>query len=227
MKFSYILCAAAAILMTACHEAPTPPNNAEDLEHDEASRITLTLTPGRLVQPDIDNAVYATGFVADPSQQKVAMDVTMDEENETTVLNPSELRLKPDQWYEMRIDLYNHAGANINRAIRDFPEQVNAHQFYLRTFVNDESQKDTYVSYRYGDTDDRGELIGTPLGFVGYVRVSSALPANAQLNLILVHIVPPAVKLQRSGTPYPFHTPPPALMRNTDVNFRMPLVLQN
>lgn len=62
-----------------------------------------------------------------------------------------------------------------------------------------------------------------PLGFVGYIRFKADLPDGANLNPILVHVVPPAIKTQKRGEPYPFHTPPASLMRDVDVNFPFPI----
>lgn len=217
---------ALALFLASCDSAPVPENNAEDLEHDEATRVELVFTPGTLAQENIENNIYAQGFTPDASLPSLTLNSQTNEETGNRTITPAEgLTFVPNRWYKVAINLYNHAGVNINRTISAFPEQVKAHQFYYRTLVNGENQADKYVDFRYGDLTAEGQLVMPPLGFVGYIRFKADLPAGAQLNPVLVHVVPPAIKTQKRGEPYPFHTPPASLMRDVDVNFRFPIAV--
>ena len=82
-----------------------------------------------------------------------------------------------------------------------FPIKSTHTQFYFRTLVNNENQADRYADYRYGDVTADGQLVMPPLGFVGYIRFKADLPDGANLNPILVHVVPPAIKTQNGANP--------------------------
>mgnify|MGYP000050698275 FL=1 len=223
MKKLGLYCAFALVL-ASCDSAPIPENNAEDLQHDEATRVELIFTPGTLAQDNIKDHIYAQGFTPDASRPTLVLNAETDQATGHRTITPNAgLNFVPNRWYKVEVNLYNHAGTNINRSITAFPHQVNAHQFYFRTLVNNENQADRYADYRYGDVTADGQLVMPPLGFVGYIRFKADLPDGANLNPILVHVVPPAIKTQKRGEPYPFHTPPASLMRDVDVNFPFPI----
>lgn len=215
--------------MASCN-APTPINHAEDLEHDEADRVELIFTPGELAQDNIENNVYGQGFTADNSKETLTINYQKDEETGAVSLDKVEgLAFKPNQWYALQVNLYNHAGANINKNISTFPEQVAAHQFYFRHLVEiegkNENMNDKYITYRYGDLDKDGKLVMPPLGFIGYVKFGDQMPKNSKLNVILVHLVN-IPKTQAKGKPYPFYAPPAAFIHGADVNYKFPITIQ-
>lgn len=216
---------ALAFLFASCDKAPVPENNANDLAHDDFVHVELVFTPGTLEQDNIDN-IYAQGFTPDASSSELTLNVVEDREARTRTITPAEgLTFVPSHWYKVEVRLYNLAGANVNHTISDFPHQVKAHQFYYRTMLNKVNQLDKYVDFRYGDLNSEGKLVMPPLGFVGYIKFKDDLPAGAQLNPILVHVVPPALKTHKRGESYPFHSPPASLLNSVDANFLFPIAV--
>lgn len=212
-------------LISAC-KAPVPKNQAEELEHDEPERVELIFTPGDLAQSDIENNVYGKGFQAKEGSEPIVINYEKDEETGAVSLDkPEGLAFMPNQWYSLQVNLYNHAGANINTNISSFAAQVNAHQFYFRHFVGKENVNDKFISYRYGDLDNSGNLVMPPLGFIGYMRFSELLPQDSRLNVILVHLIG-MPKTQAKGKPYPFYAPPTAFVYGADLNYQIPIKLQ-
>lgn len=227
MKKILILSAIVSIL-SACSKAPEQVNNAGDLEHDEASRIELVLTPGEPTDTTVGGSVYAAGFTPDKGAEDVVFNAYQDlEQGKVSFDHPEGIALVPERWYRIQINLYNEAGKNINGSIIGFANQIAAHQFFFIPRLNGENLFDRYVSYRYGDMTPNGTLIMPPLGFTGYIRLHSDLPAGTMLGLVLVHVVPPATKTYKKGLAYPFHSPSAALLSATDVNFSFPITLKH
>lgn len=212
--------AALVALLTSC-EASTPPNNAEDKGHDEVHVVEMVFTPGNFTE---EKGIYASGFTATEGETVTVKIENDDEDHDHHHSRAMEVEgtanLKADTWYRLTINLKNHEGESINNTILGYAEQRSMHQFFFITLPF--SQNNSYVDYRYGDTDTNGQLYDTPIGLTGYIKVSADLPANSELRTVLVHITPPGSKLH-NGKPYPFDRPDASVLSRSDLDFKLPL----
>lgn len=224
MKKIYYLFALVGLL-SAC-EANTPPNNAEDKGHDEAHEVVLTFTPGTLAS---EKGIFAEGFTPAADQQPFTIQIENDDDehhHSRAAVVEGNAKLKADTWYKLHFNLINHNGKSINSTILNFAEQRSMHQFFFITLSDGTVQKNAYVDYRYGDTDEQGKLYDTPIGMTGYIKVSADLPANSVLRTVLVHITPPGSKLMKDGNPYPFNRPDARVLSSTDLDFKFAISVE-
>lgn len=206
-------------VLSCTKNAEDPDNQAEEKGHGEASTIIFTFKEG--VLNDASTAVFAKDFT--PSEEKkVTYTVSYDEKGEF-IPNDNVVELNPDVWYELSIDLRNRAGESINDEHLT-PEQQLMHQFFFRTYLEHNERVQGKVEYRYGDIVN-GKLTETPVGFKGYIKFSKEL-SNFELRTTLVHVTPPASKLDKNGKPYSFENPATYLLGVVDIDTRTPIKIK-
>lgn len=206
--------------LASCSKLETPPNNALDKGHEEASKVVITLTPGTLSNDSIDHGIYALGFTPDADGEAKQSQITKEEQPDHSFISKGAARLQKNKWYKVKVSFYNKAGSLINEEFTSSETQRNMHQFYFQYLENGkavfEDANLVQIEYRYGDTFDNGTLIKPAIGFTGYLRVKDSAPQSFKINTILVHVVPPGRKTNAKGEPYPFYNPPLRLLGVTD-----------
>ncbi|MCI6154319.1 MAG: hypothetical protein PUI84_06735 [Bacteroidales bacterium] len=145
--------------------------------------------------------------------------------------NHEPIALKRGTWYHLQVVLKNFAGESINDQYVT-PEQALLHQFFLISKVLKEDNKKVYrtiesnIVYKYAETLML-EGKRNPIGFDGAFQVlDSATPDQFFLNIILVHVLPPATKINRKeNTFYPFDKPS-RTMGTRDLELYIPVTLK-
>ena len=145
--------------------------------------------------------------------------------------NHTPLALKRGQWYHLEIVLRNASGSDIN-AQYITPEQAALHQFFFISRELKDEAKKTYrtipsaITYKYAETL---QLEGkrNPIGLEGAFYVHpNATPDHFFLNVVLVHVLPPSTKINRTTNSfYPFDQPA-RTMGTRDLELYIPIDLQ-
>lgn len=197
-----------------------PINEAEDRGHEMPYSTDFVFTPCEVA----DTSALFVDKIANKGEA-----VTWTFSNEKP--NHSPLSLKRGQWYHLEIILRNPSGTNLNPQYIT-PEQSALHQFFFISRVPKDESKKSYqtiasnITYKYAETL---QLEGkrNPIGFEGafYVHPNAA-PENFFLNVILVHVLPPSTKINRTANSfYPFDKPA-RTMGTRDLELYIPIKLQ-
>lgn len=230
MKKIYFLSLLAATVMS-CGGVDTPPNNAMDKGHEEASKVEVHFIPGNLRNDNIDGGIYGNGFVKDADAAAGSSTVIKEEQENHSFHTEGKVTLKKGKWYQVQIDFYNKSGNKINSQFTANEEQRDMHQFFFRYMLNGkniyESAEKVPYEYRYGDIYDDGSLIKPAVGFTGYIRLKDSAPEHFNIDMMLVHVVPPGRKTDAKGNPYPFYNPPLRLMGITDTRIDLDITALN
>lgn len=226
MKFlslSTLAFMSAMTILSSCGKASEPKNQAEDKDHDEPSKIEVTLQEGTLPEgTDTAKDIWAKDFKATASDKQV-FTAEYSEEGKATIGNP--VSLKSGVWYQMKITLFNEAGKNLNSEFFD-PQEMSMHQFFFIPFgpKSDKNPDKTLIDYKYGDINTQtNQYTTTPLGFTGYIKVLNSEVTPIQVQILLPHVAPPASKLDKNGNPYPFNSPNDNILDDIDMNVKMPI----
>lgn len=230
-----------------------PKNEAEDRGHEMPSTTIYTLTEGTLSN---ENAIGSNGknrkylgdgFLAMNTKVQTVKFKQVPKNNGSELVREGDgFEMKPDVWYQIKVDFINKSGENINSQYYETEEARRLHQFFFRSFEYEEGKtvdrmlnrvygEDNIFVYRYGDKMKNGSLMDPPIGFVGYIKYvgnkSDKLKGKNKivLNPFLVHSMSSSKltfdKETKELVPYPFDDPGKNIIGISDIDHRIPVTL--
>ncbi|PDP76882.1 hypothetical protein CLI72_04965 [Porphyromonas gingivalis] len=189
-----------------------------DLGHDIPTKIACRFTEGYLTEPGIGSINVAPSAFASSSSDPLVKLLGSDEYGTFFPLQGSTpLKLKKGVWHKMEIFLFDAEDKRINLQFLE-PDQIEKHQFFFN-LMSKNSVVPKGISYYYSDFID-GQLLETPVGFTGYIRVNEDLE-DTDLRLMLVHLKK-GDKYEADGKPNPFDKPSPRVLEFGDLTAYLP-----
>ena len=182
-----------------------------DLGHDIPSQLVCRFTEGVFTEP-ADNSINVspTAFF---SKDTVSIHHMVSNAFGSFVALPGSQKpkLKKGVWYKMEIYLFDQENNRLNPQFFQ-PDQIEIHQFFFNLISNG-TEVPKGITYYYSDVIN-GQLLETPVGFTGYIRVNKDMEAP-ELRLMLVHLKT-GNKYEADGKPNPFDKPSPRVLEFGD-----------